>query len=82
MNTQNPAHHLLSIIIPVYNEQRTVAALVDRVQAAAVPIAREIILVDDGSTDGTTELIANTITGANIVKRFHTVNRGKGAALP
>ncbi|SHH93332.1 hypothetical protein SAMN02745124_02651 [Desulfofustis glycolicus DSM 9705] len=43
MNNQNPKHHLLSIVIPVYNERRTLAALVDRVQAAAIPIARESV---------------------------------------
>ena len=50
----------LSIVIPVYNEEPTVAALLDSVLAAPLPdgIEREIVVVDDGSTDGTRERLA------------------------
>ncbi|MCB2215552.1 MAG: glycosyltransferase family 2 protein [Desulfobulbaceae bacterium] len=81
-----PSHHhhttdILSIVIPVYNERATIAALVEQVQAAPAIPAKEIVIVDDGSTDGTTELLRTSIPGDNIVKLFHPKNRGKGAAL-
>ncbi len=70
----------LSVIIPCYNEIDTLRALVDAVKAAPVP-HKEIIIVDDCSTDGTTELLKNTI--ASLVDKvcYHAVNQGKGAAL-
>ena len=49
---------LLSIIVPVYNEVRTVRAVIDRLLAIDLPVAREILVVDDGSTDGTREALA------------------------
>ncbi|PYR71242.1 MAG: glycosyl transferase [Acidobacteria bacterium] len=48
---------LLSIIVPVYNEVRTVAAVIDRLQAIDLPVPREILIVDDGSTDGTVDVL-------------------------
>ncbi len=70
----------LSIVIPCYNEARTIRALVDAVRAA--PVAdKEIIIVDDGSRDGTRDLLRTQI--APLVQQiiYHEVNRGKGAAL-
>jgi glycosyltransferase involved in cell wall biosynthesis len=69
----------LSVVIPVYNERRTLISLVDRVQGVAVD--KEIILVDDCSTDGTTELLRSTAFPSNVRVLFHEVNQGKGAAL-
>ncbi len=75
---------LLSIVIPVYNEQATLLELVARVIAADVGIDREIVLIDDGSTDGTRELYP-TIEKRWPDQRFRikllSRNRGKGAAL-
>lgn len=70
----------LSIIIPCYNELRTIRRLVEAVRAAR-PDDREIIIVDDCSRDGTRELLRAEI--APLVDRilFHEVNQGKGAAL-
>ena len=70
----------LSIIIPCYNETRTIRALVDAVRAAPIS-EREIIIVDDCSTDGTKELLRTEI--APLVDRviYHEYNQGKGAAL-
>ena len=49
---------LLSIIVPVYNEVRTVRAVIDRLLAIDLPVTREILVVDDGSTDGTRDVLA------------------------
>jgi glycosyltransferase involved in cell wall biosynthesis len=71
---------LVSVIIPVYNEERTVAEIVARVQA--VDLQTEIIIVDDGSTDGTSaqlKTIDSTFDNVRILE--HKKNYGKGAAL-
>ena len=70
----------LSVIIPVYNEKGTVVEIVNRV--AAVPISKEIILVDDGSHDGTRELIREHFKNRPDVRVIlHDKNRGKGGAI-
>ncbi len=70
----------LSIIIPCYNEAKTIRAIVEAVRAA--PIERkEIIVVDDCSTDGTRDLLRSEIEPLVDRVLFHEVNRGKGAAL-
>ena len=74
---------LLSVVVPVYNEERTVGALVDAVLAAPLPpgIDREVILVDDASTDGTARALAR-FDGNPVVRSVRQPeNRGKGAAL-
>jgi glycosyltransferase involved in cell wall biosynthesis len=70
----------LSIVIPCFNEARTIREIVDRVRAAPVD-EKEIIVVDDCSHDGTRELLRAGI--APLVDKiiYHDVNRGKGAAL-
>lgn len=69
----------LSILIPVYNEKATVLELVRRVEAVPLPLAKQLIIVDDGSTDGTRELLAGLGGRATVV--LHERNRGKGAAI-
>lgn len=74
----------LSIVIPVYNEAGLVAECVRRVLAVDIGIEKELILVDDGSTDGTRGLYDNILrehSGENIRLLLHEHNRGKGAAL-
>ena len=74
----------LSVVIPVFNEKATVDEIVRRVVAQDVGLDKEIILVDDGSTDGTRDRYAAIIDehdGVAIVVEHHTTNRGKGAAL-
>ena len=70
----------LSIVIPVYNEKGTVLELVRRVRAVALPLEREIIIVDDFSTDGTRDLIRG-LEGPDARVLFQPKNMGKGAAL-
>jgi glycosyltransferase involved in cell wall biosynthesis len=74
-----PVPRTLSILIPVYNEKTTVLELLRRVEAVALPVAKEIIVVDDGSTDGTRDLLKGLGVRATVV--LHETNRGKGAAL-
>lgn len=70
----------LSVLIPVYNERETIDIIVD--QVAATPIAKEIICVDDASTDGTKEILESLLAQGRIDKLFRQpANRGKGAAI-
>jgi glycosyltransferase involved in cell wall biosynthesis len=69
----------LSVLMPVYNEASTLDAAVARVLDVEYPCDMELVLVDDGSTDGTQELIAGL--PASVVSHRHPVNRGKGAAV-
>jgi glycosyltransferase involved in cell wall biosynthesis len=72
----------LSIIVPVFNEVATIGEIIERVRKAPVDGALELIVVDDGSTDGTRELLAQhgrTREDMRVVLQDH--NRGKGAAI-
>jgi len=68
----------ISIVIPVFNESATIREVIDRVRSSLTDCSFEIIVVDDGSTDGTTELL-RSLNDTNVF--FHTKNQGKGAAL-
>jgi glycosyltransferase involved in cell wall biosynthesis len=70
----------LSILMPVYNEAETLTYAVKRVLDVVYPCEVELVLVDDGSTDGSGELI-DRLDDARITKGAHSTNRGKGAAL-
>lgn len=78
-----PADLLLSVVIPVYNEEQTLREIVDSVRS--VPIRKEIILVDDCSQDSSKEIMEQLQTEEDDDNRiqavFHDRNRGKGAAL-
>ena len=69
----------LSVIIPIFNETNTINQIVERVQSA--PFEKEILLVDDGSTDGSSEQIAGLSEKDNITALRHHLNKGKGAAV-
>ncbi len=69
----------LSVVIPVYNEVETIGKILSVVQA--VPIDKEIIIVDDCSTDGTRNTLVELAKSENVRVLLHEVNRGKGAAL-
>jgi glycosyltransferase involved in cell wall biosynthesis len=71
---------LLSVIIPVYNERSTIAEVIEKVSAVDLPIEKEIIVIDDGSTDGTVEALE--LSKAKLAHTYLTpVNVGKGAAV-
>ena len=70
----------LTVIIPVYNEERTLEEIVRRVQEAPFPLEKELLVVDDCSRDGTPEILKR-IAGGNVRVFRHEVNRGKGAAI-
>jgi glycosyltransferase involved in cell wall biosynthesis len=73
----------VSIIIPVYNESRTFPELLARVQRAALPpgCEREIIVIDDGSSDGTAQMLQEQVAAGVVIAGRNTANRGKGAAV-
>jgi glycosyltransferase involved in cell wall biosynthesis len=74
---------LLSIVVPVYNEERTVQRLLEAVLSAPLPagLSREVLVVDDASTDGTARIL-DLFNGRDELRRFRQpCNRGKGAAL-
>ncbi|MGO8950032.1 MAG: glycosyltransferase family 2 protein [Ktedonobacterales bacterium] len=69
----------ISIIIPVYNEHSTIAEVIRRVEEQ--PFEKEIIIVDDCSTDGTRQILKETSWPENVHILYHQKNRGKGAAI-
>ncbi len=77
--TRFPDNFKVSIVIPVYNEEATIGKVVARV--ASLPFPKEIIVVDDRSTDGTYEVLAQVadLDGMRVIR--HEKNQGKGASL-
>jgi glycosyltransferase involved in cell wall biosynthesis len=73
------ARPLLSVVIPCFNEAATILDLLERVRSAPVA-SKQIIVVDDGSTDGTRELLQG-LRADDLTVLLHERNRGKGAAL-
>jgi len=85
----------LSVVVPVYNEMDTIAEILRRVRAvnlsvsvgfrseshSAVELEREIVVVDDGSTDGTRDLLRQLNEDAETMVLYHEQNQGKGAAV-
>lgn len=82
-NTVAPADHrwagVVSVIVPVYNEATHVDELLRAIEAS--PVKKEIIIVDDGSTDGTREKLQSLPVTADVTVVFHEKNCGKGAAI-
>lgn len=69
----------VSVVVPVYNEVRTIKEILSAVQA--VPLEKEIIIVDDGSTDGTRSCLQEMSREKDVKVLYHDRNQGKGAAL-
>ncbi|SQB99429.1 glycosyltransferase [Helicobacter fennelliae] len=87
-HTSSPHFSTLSIIIPCYNEEATISKILEVVSNVQIPYHKEIIIVDDCSTDKTREILSEFLstmdtTSANTTLSFihHTHNQGKGAAL-
>jgi glycosyltransferase involved in cell wall biosynthesis len=80
MQTQkvNPADSKISIVIPVYNERETIGDIIEAV--SATPFHKEMIIVDDGSTDGTRDILSS-MQQDGLKVFMHDKNQGKGAAL-
>lgn len=74
-----PPDFVLSVVIPVYNEAKTLEKVIARVRETHLPM--EIICVDDGSQDGTREVLKRLVDEQEIKAVFHERNQGKGAAL-
>ena len=70
----------LSVIVPVFNERNTVVEIVRRMRAVELPVEREIVLVDDGSDDGTRAVLPQ-LGDSTVRVVTHPHNRGKGAAV-
>ena len=77
-----PEYKKLSVIVPVLNERNTVAEILRRMRAVELPagLDREIIVVDDGSTDGSVDVLRQ-LHDSTVRVVTHEKNRGKGAAL-
>lgn len=77
-----PGYHKVSIVIPVYNEVSTIAKVIAEVHEAEIcQLEREVIVVDDGSTDGTAECLRELAQRVRLKVIFLQRNQGKGAAL-
>lgn len=70
---------ILTVVVPVYNEAATIDTLLERV--IAVPLEMQVIVVDDGSTDGTLQILERWEGRAPVELLAHSRNRGKGAAI-
>ena len=70
----------LSVIIPVFNEESTIGEVIDRVRQVELPVEKEIIVVDDGSTDHTVDILEQRQQDVTFV-HFSRINFGKGAAI-
>src|SRR4051812_44343210 len=73
---------LLTVLMPIYNEARTLRTAVARVLASPITIPLEVICVDDGSTDGSREILAELAANdPRVVVVQHERNKGKGGAI-
>jgi glycosyltransferase involved in cell wall biosynthesis len=78
--TREPRFRTLSVIVPVFNERSTVAEVVRRIRSVELPVEREIVVVDDGSDDGTGAVLTQ-LRDSTVRVIAHPQNRGKGAAI-
>jgi len=70
----------LSVLVPVYNERSTIGEVIRRIRSVEVPLEVEIVVVNDGSSDGTDKVLA-TLEDSTVRVFNHAQNQGKGAAL-
>ena len=74
-----PEDFKLSVVIPIYNEVRTLEEVIEKVRSVGLKL--EMVLVDDGSTDGTRELLETMKDDEDLTIVYHPQNKGKGAAV-
>src|SRR4051794_39757238 len=79
-NEHAPSYKLLSVIVPVYNERNTVTEILRRMRRVELPLDLEVIVVNDGSNDGTDRVLA-ALEDSTVRVVTHATNRGKGAAV-
>jgi glycosyltransferase involved in cell wall biosynthesis len=77
---ESPRFRKLSVIVPVYDERNTVVEIVRRMHAVDLPVDLEIVIVDDGSTDGTRDVLRQ-LADSTVRVLMHEQNQGKGAAI-
>jgi glycosyltransferase involved in cell wall biosynthesis len=75
-----PTFRLLSVIVPVFNERTTVAEVIRRIRAVDLPLECEVVVVDDGSSDGTDKVLS-ALGDSTVRVLSHHANSGKGAAI-
>jgi len=75
-----PEFRRLSVIVPVYNERNTVAEILRRIRAVELPLQLEVVVVDDGSSDGTDKVLS-ALQDSTVRVVTHQTNRGKAAAV-
>jgi glycosyltransferase involved in cell wall biosynthesis len=73
--------HLLSVVVPVFNEEVRLREAVERLIKTPLPLPLEVIIVDDGSTDGGTDTVMDLVEPGRVRLLRHRRNRGKGAAV-
>ena len=81
INARPQASRLLTVVVPVYNEAATIKTSLEKLLKADVSLPVEILVVDDGSTDGSIDLIADLVDSGDLRLIRHTTNYGKGAAV-
>src|SRR5688500_8042515 len=72
---------LLTVLVPAYQERATLRASLQRLLSTDLPVDFEVIVVDDGSTDGGSETISDLVDGQRVRLTRHDRNRGKGQAI-
>jgi glycosyltransferase involved in cell wall biosynthesis len=79
-DTPETPYRLLSVVVPVFNERNTVAEIIRRIRAVDLPLRLEVVVVNDGSSDGSEKVLA-ALQDSTVRVINQPVNRGKGAAV-
>ena len=81
MSDPVPDPHLLTVVVPAYNERATLRSALKRLLDTRLPVPVEVLVVDDGSRDGCVDTVADLVEAGTIRVVRHPFNRGKGAAV-